>query len=99
MLDPRRIPRNQLQRDRSHSCVIPARRIEREMRTDRALTQAQLARLIRSSQSRVAKTEAADSSVSIDLLVRTLVASGTSGATIGRAFAEIDVRRKVRRSA
>jgi hypothetical protein len=37
--------------------------------------------------------------VSIDLLVRTLVASGTSGATIGRAFADIDSRRKVRRSA
>jgi predicted XRE-type DNA-binding protein len=71
----------------------------REMRIDRALTQAQLARLIRSSQSRVAKMEAGDSSVSIDLLVRTLVASGTSGATIGRAFADIDVRRKVRRSA
>ena len=71
----------------------------REMRIDRALTQAQLARLIRSSQSRVAKMEAADSSVSIDLLVRTLVASGTSGATIGRAFADIDARRKVRRSA
>jgi len=71
----------------------------RDMRLERALTQAQLARLIRSSQSRVAKMEAADSSVSIDLLVRTLVASGTSGANIGRAFASIDSRRKGRRSA
>lgn len=71
----------------------------REMRSERALTQAQLARLIRSSQSRVAKMEAGDSSVSIDLLVRTLVASGTSGAAIGRAFADIDAPRKVRRSA
>ena len=71
----------------------------RDMRTDRALTQAQLARLIRSSQSRVAKMEAADRSVSIDLLVRTLIASGTSGVTIGRAFADIGSRLKARRTA
>lgn len=64
----------------------------RDMRLGRALTQAQLARLIRSSQSRVAKMEAADGSVSIDLLVRTLVASGTPGAVIGKAFAAIDRR-------
>lgn len=64
--------------------VLRATRLEREM------TQAQLARAIGSSQSRVAKMEAADSSVSIDLLVRTLLASGTRGAVIGRAFAAID---------
>ena len=41
---------------------------------------------IRSSQSRVAKMEADDPSVSLDLLVRTLLASGSSGAVIASAF-------------
>ena len=74
-------------------------KVLRDARIGRALTQAQLAQLIGSSQSPVAKMEAADSSVSIDLLVRSLVASGTSGATIGQAFADIGPKRKVRRIA
>jgi len=47
-------------------------------RQEKQLTQEQLARLIKSSQSRVAKMEAADPSVSLDLLVRSLLALGTS---------------------
>ena len=47
-------------------------------RQARHLTQAQLARLVRSSQSRIAKMEACDSTVSLDLLVKTLLALGTS---------------------
>lgn len=86
--------------DAEEAAIVAVRaalaKLLREMRIDRALSQAQLARLIRSSQSRVAKMEAADSSVSIDLLVRTLVVSGTPGATIGRAFADIDPRRQRR---
>lgn len=74
-------------------------KILRETRQSRTLTQAQLAELIGSSQSRVAKMEAADGSVSLDLLVRTLVASGTPGVVIGRAFAEIGPKRKVKKSA
>ena len=48
-----------------------------ERRRQRRLTQNQLARLLRSSQSRVAKMEAGDPSVSLDLLVRSLLVLGT----------------------
>ena len=50
----------------------------RERRARRKITQAQLARLLKSSQSRVAKMEAGDPSVSIDLLIRSLLAMGTT---------------------
>lgn len=50
----------------------------REHRSRRSLTQEQLGRLIGSSQSRVAKMEAADPSVSIDLMVRSLLRMGAS---------------------
>ena len=50
----------------------------RVRRQRRGLTQAQLAKLIESSQSRVAKMEAGDRSVSLDLLVRSLLAMGTT---------------------
>lgn len=49
-----------------------------EYRKDKKLTQEQVARLLKSSQSRVAKMEAGDPSVSIDLLVRSLLALGAS---------------------
>ena len=48
----------------------------REVRKSNDLTQKELARLIKSSQSRVAKMESGDPSVSIDLLVRSLFALG-----------------------
>jgi transcriptional regulator with XRE-family HTH domain len=48
------------------------------------MTQTQLARQIGSSQSRVAKMEAADPSVSMELLVRSLAALGASQAEIGK---------------
>jgi len=50
----------------------------RELRLSRRLTQSEVAEAIGSSQSRVAKMEAADPSVSIDLLVRTLFRLGAS---------------------
>ncbi|MEA2603172.1 MAG: hypothetical protein QOF89_4164 [Acidobacteriota bacterium] len=50
----------------------------RQLRKERHLTQVQLAELLHSSQSRVAKVESADESVSLDLLVRTLLALGAS---------------------
>jgi predicted XRE-type DNA-binding protein len=50
----------------------------KENRARRRLTQAQLGKLLGSSQSRVAKIEAADSSVSIDLMVRALLRMGAS---------------------
>jgi predicted XRE-type DNA-binding protein len=50
----------------------------RQRRKRRNLSQHELARLIKSSQSRVAKMEGGDPSVSIDLLVRSLLALGAS---------------------
>jgi hypothetical protein len=50
----------------------------RERRRRGRLTQVDLARLLKSSQSRVAKLEAGDPSVSLDLLVRSLLVLGAS---------------------
>ncbi|HDH02896.1 MAG TPA: XRE family transcriptional regulator [Actinobacteria bacterium] len=57
-------------------------------RRARKMSQAVLAQRVGSSQSRVAKMEAADRSVSIDLLVRCLLALGSTRGDIGRAIAE-----------
>ena len=51
------------------------------------MTQTTLARLIHSSQSRVAKMEKSDSTVSIDLMVRSLLALGTSKTELAKAIA------------
>jgi len=59
----------------------------REKRRQHRLGQTDMAKLVKSSQSRVAKMEAADSSVSIDLLIRSLIALGTSNLELGRIFA------------
>jgi DNA-binding XRE family transcriptional regulator len=59
----------------------------RERRARRGLTQAQLARLLKSSQSRVAKMEAGDPSVSIDLLIRSLLAMGTTQSELAHVIA------------
>ncbi len=58
----------------------------RKVRTDLPMTQAQLAKTIGSSQSRVAKMEAGDPSVSLDLLVRALVALGASKSDLAEAI-------------
>ncbi|MHB1222972.1 MAG: helix-turn-helix transcriptional regulator [Gemmatimonadaceae bacterium] len=59
----------------------------RERRGEVGLTQAALARRIGSSQSRVAKMEAGDPSVSLDLLIRALLAVGASRRDVGQALA------------
>ena len=56
----------------------------RSRRERKGLTQTQLARLIESSQSRVAKMEGGDRSVSLDLLVRSLLAIGTTKRELAR---------------
>src|SRR6185503_13878950 len=56
----------------------------RRMRTHKHLTQATLARQIASSQSRVAKMETGDPSVSIDLLVRALLVLGAKPCDLAR---------------
>ncbi len=60
-------------------------RLLRATRTRRRLTQFELAEKIRSSQSRVAKLEAGDPSVSVDLLVRSLLAAGAKPKELAKA--------------
>ena len=56
----------------------------RARREARGLSQVALAKRLRSSQSRVAKMEAADQTVSIDLLLRGLVVLGATPRDIAR---------------
>ena len=53
-------------------------------RREKKLTQVDLARMLKSSQSRIAKMEAGDPTVSIDLLIRSLLALGASPKTLLR---------------
>jgi DNA-binding XRE family transcriptional regulator len=50
----------------------------RQRRQQKGLSQLDLAAKLESSQSRVAKMEAGDPSVSLDLLIRSLIALGTT---------------------
>jgi ribosome-binding protein aMBF1 (putative translation factor) len=59
----------------------------REARQKKTLSQAQFAQLLKSSQSRIAKMEAGDPSVSLDLLVRSLLALGTTRKSLARFLA------------
>ena len=59
----------------------------RRQRQKQGLSQMQLAKLLESSQSRVAKMEAGDRSVSLDLLVRSLLAIGTTKRQLARIIA------------
>lgn len=58
----------------------------KKVRTERKLTQVELAKIIKSSQSRVAKLETGDPSVSLDLIIRSLLALGTSKKDIARTI-------------
>ena len=53
-------------------------------RKRKKMTQVELARLVKSSQSRVAKMEAGDPSVSMDLLVKSHLALGTRRKTLAK---------------
>jgi len=59
---------------------LKARRVRKK------LTQAQFAKIMQSSQSRVAKMEAGDPTVSIDLLIKSLLALGVSKRELGRSI-------------
>jgi ribosome-binding protein aMBF1 (putative translation factor) len=59
----------------------------RQARTKHKLSQSELAMRIKSSQSRVAKIEAGDASVSLDLIVRALFAAGATRKDVQKAFA------------
>ena len=58
----------------------------RKQRAKSKLTQVELAKKLKSSQSRVAKMEAGDPSVSIDLLVRSLLALGASPKAVAKSI-------------
>ena len=58
----------------------------KKSRIKRKLSQIDLAQRMKSSQSRIAKIEAGDSSVSLDLIVRALIASGATTRDIQVAF-------------
>jgi ribosome-binding protein aMBF1 (putative translation factor) len=58
----------------------------KQARQKRRLSQIDLAQRIGSSQSRVAKIEAGDPSVSLDLIVRALFATGATRQELQRAF-------------
>jgi len=66
---------------------IAVRNALRARREAEGLTQKALASRLGSSQSRVAKMEAGDSSVSLDLLVRALLATGATAEDIADAIA------------
>jgi len=59
----------------------------KELRRKNKLSQATLAKRINSSQSRVAKMEAGDPSVSLDLIVRTILAVGGTRDDVAMAIA------------
>lgn len=58
----------------------------RSRREKQRLSQAELAKRVGSSQSRVAKMEAADETVSLDLLVRSLLATGATAKDLARVI-------------
>lgn len=59
----------------------------KERRKKKHLTQEMLAELIQSSQSRVAKMEAGDAGVTLDLIIKSLVALGASQKEVARVIA------------
>ena len=60
----------------------------KKCRTSQGLSQSELARRLRSSQSRIAKMEASDPTVSVDLLIRALLAAGARKKDIAKAIAK-----------
>ena len=64
----------------------------RSWRKRRGLSQVELARRLKSSQSRVAKMEAGDTSVSVDLLVRSLFAIGARPKDLAKTIRQLEDR-------
>lgn len=58
----------------------------KRLRSERKLTQIELAKIIHSSQSRVAKMEVGDPTVSLDLIIRSLLALGASNKELARTI-------------
>ena len=58
-------------------------------RREQQMTQTQLAKKIQSSQPRVAKAEGGDQSVSMELLIRAILATGATPQEIGQVIADV----------
>ena len=58
----------------------------RQRRLKSKLSQAELARMVHSSQSRIAKMEAGDPSVSIDLIMKSLLVLGASPKDVAKTI-------------
>lgn len=58
----------------------------RQRRLHNKLSQIELAKMVHSSQSRIAKMEAGDPSVSIDLIMKSLLALGASPKDLAKAI-------------
>jgi ribosome-binding protein aMBF1 (putative translation factor) len=58
----------------------------KKARLKHKLSQVQLAKQLKSSQSRIAKMESGDPSVSIDLLIRSLLALGASPKAVAKSI-------------
>ena len=58
----------------------------KEQRKQSAITQIELAKMLKSSQSRIAKMEAGDPSVSVDLLIRSLLAMGATNKDLAKTI-------------
>jgi ribosome-binding protein aMBF1 (putative translation factor) len=78
-----------LSKEESAYIVLKIRLSEalRQRRQDKGLSQVDLAAKLRSRQSRVAKMEAGDSSVSLDLLIRSLITLGVSDRELSKIIA------------
>jgi DNA-binding XRE family transcriptional regulator len=63
----------------------------KQRRQKKRLTQKEAAKVIASSQSRVAKMEAGDPSVSIDLLVKSMLTLGATTKDVAKAFSSKQV--------
>lgn len=60
----------------------------KQRRLRRKLTQSEFAKVVRSSQSRVAKMETGDPTVSLDLLIRSLFALGASRKDLAKLISD-----------
>jgi DNA-binding XRE family transcriptional regulator len=65
----------------------------KECRQKMRMTQVEAAKLLNSSQSRVAKMEAGDPTVSVDLLFRSLFALGATKTTLARVIERANLRK------
>lgn len=65
----------------------------RQLRERRGMTQAALAEQLGSSQSRVAKMEAADRSVTVDLMMRSLLEIGATPREIAKLIQRVETNR------